>query len=948
MTKKELLQIIKKSAREKAKTLDFSRKNIKELPPEIGQLTNLTSLYLHDNQLTTVPPEVGQLTNLKTLDLSHNQLTTVPSEIGGLTNLTSLDIDNNQLTTMPSEIGKLTKLMRFDLDNNKLTGIALEIVQLTNLETLYLSGNRLTSVPSEIGKLTKLTSLDLYGNQLTTVPPEIGRLAKLTELSLNNNPLNPTLHSAFESGLDALRSYLLSLEETERREALYEAKLVLVGEGKVGKTTLLKALMNREGEKPTDDEPTTHGVNIDIQALHLSHPNKDDVVIQFNAWDFGGQEVYRVTHQFFFSRHAIYLLVWEPRAGVQQCQVEDWLKLIRLRVGEDARVIIISSHCRTGQRIARIDKPVFLRDYGSMIVGFHEVDSLVPDAETDEMVGVSELKELIAETAQGLQQMGTKFNRNWREARDAMLARAEPHISYHTFTEICAEHGLDETAALTLAKMMHSLGYIVFYSDDERLKGDVVLQPEWMTKAIGFVLEDRITEEMDGILPDSRLKEVWWEKPADEKTRYESSLYPFFIRLMEKYNVSYRLEDGNASLVAQHVPQVRPDLPWLPEEAPANKLRRLAMICVMEGIPPGIVPWMIVRTHEHACEQRCNDGSIHRLHWQKGMFLNNIGHGEAYLELRGREFHVYTEAVWPVFFMTVIKGILTRLITDNWPGMKDGYYFAVPCREKVTGQMCDGRFDIEALRQFLNEGDATIRCQVCRQRQDIIELLYGFEEHKLDEQLQRIEEKVDGLDSHIANYVMAIMHAMANEAKQGPRLFTIEPVDGYWRQLVMKRYRFQLWCEAEGCQHPVLEEGKGVYEFKVLSERIGRILPYANIIAGVLKTLLPIAAPAANLFFDAKVINESGIKDHLDLMKESTGKLLQGDLEIHEPMKMKDGVLKGTERSGILELHTVLRGEDPNHEKLGLKRMPTYSGDYLWLCDKHYKEAQPKIPEKIE
>ena len=44
-------------------------------------------------------------------------------------------------------------------------------------------------------------------------------------------------------------------------------------------------------------EPTTHGVSIDIQALHLPHPAQARVEIQFNTWDFGGQEVYRATRQ---------------------------------------------------------------------------------------------------------------------------------------------------------------------------------------------------------------------------------------------------------------------------------------------------------------------------------------------------------------------------------------------------------------------------------------------------------------------------------------------------------------------------------------------------------------------------------------------------------------------------------------------------------------------------
>ena len=61
---------------------------------------------------------------------------------------------------------------------------------------------------------------------------------------------------------------------------------MLGGEGEVGKTTLLKALT---GQEPREGEPTTHGVNIARQALPLPHPDKKDVTIQLNAWDFGGQ-----------------------------------------------------------------------------------------------------------------------------------------------------------------------------------------------------------------------------------------------------------------------------------------------------------------------------------------------------------------------------------------------------------------------------------------------------------------------------------------------------------------------------------------------------------------------------------------------------------------------------------------------------------------------------------
>jgi len=207
--------------------------------------------------------------------------------------------------------------------------------------------------------------------------------------------------------------------------------------------------------------------------------------------------------------------------------------------------------------------------------------------------------------------------------------------------------------------------YIVHYSDDEKLRDDVVLKPQWLTKAIGFVLEDRLTLESEGILPDKHLYEVWHDHKFKDEPRYDSSLYPFFLRLMEKYDVSYRLPDGKASLVAQHVPQVRPDLPWLPEGNPPENLRRIAMICAMEEDPPGLVPWMIVRTHDYSTEQTNATGSVHRLHWQKGTFLSHAPHGEAMLEKRGREFYIYTQAVWPEHFMNVIHSTLEKLMIDH-------------------------------------------------------------------------------------------------------------------------------------------------------------------------------------------------------------------------------------------------------------------------------------------
>ncbi len=101
-------------------------------------MISLQSLYLSNNQLTSIPPELGQLTDLEESDLSNNQLTSIPPELGQLTSLQILNLSNNQLTATPPELGQLTNLLQFYLDNNQLITIPPELGQLTNLKQLTL------------------------------------------------------------------------------------------------------------------------------------------------------------------------------------------------------------------------------------------------------------------------------------------------------------------------------------------------------------------------------------------------------------------------------------------------------------------------------------------------------------------------------------------------------------------------------------------------------------------------------------------------------------------------------------------------------------------------------------------------------------------------------------------------------------------------------------------
>ena len=173
------------------------------IPPELGNLANLTSLELSENELTgSIPPELGNLTSLESMSLFGNNLTgSIPPELGNLTSLERLDLFDNNLTgPIPPELSNLKSLTILYLGINELTGsIPAWLGNLTSLESLWFPFNNLSgSIPPELGNLTSLTRLWLSSNNLTgSIPTELGSLARLEDLRIGYNDLTGPIPESF-------------------------------------------------------------------------------------------------------------------------------------------------------------------------------------------------------------------------------------------------------------------------------------------------------------------------------------------------------------------------------------------------------------------------------------------------------------------------------------------------------------------------------------------------------------------------------------------------------------------------------------------------------------------------------------------------------------------------------------------------------------------------------
>ncbi|TXG47643.1 hypothetical protein EZV62_026937 [Acer yangbiense] len=95
------------------------------ISPNIGSLSHLKTMLLHNNQLSgTIPAELGLLSELQTLDLSGNQFVgDIPSSLGFLPHLTYLRLNKNNLSgQIPGPVANLTSLSFLDLSFNNLSG----------------------------------------------------------------------------------------------------------------------------------------------------------------------------------------------------------------------------------------------------------------------------------------------------------------------------------------------------------------------------------------------------------------------------------------------------------------------------------------------------------------------------------------------------------------------------------------------------------------------------------------------------------------------------------------------------------------------------------------------------------------------------------------------------------------------------------------------------------
>ncbi len=531
-----------------ARSHKLTSADLGELSPRISEIPNLFHLNLTHNLIDDLAP-LRRCTSLKWLSLSDNRI----SDLKPLTELTGLEqlvLSHNHIALIPSEIGKLKQLRLLNLYDNRIREIPSEIGLLTKLAELHVPRNHISSLPFEMGNLKELKILYLFENQISDITPLL-ELNKLMVLDLRRNKqllasIPPEILEEIGKP-ERITNYFLHVNKSDTRP-LNEAKIVVIGEADVGKTCFINRLVYGRSEETI----STHGIQIHRwEDVRINGQN-----VQLNVWDFGGQEIMHSTHQFFFTKRTIYILIIDARKNEDIEKTEEWLKRVE-SFGGESPIIIVGNQIDQNKRnpsqpgvgYFEINRRGLEDKYRNIrgIYGLCSYDNKVINANEkaeynkrfEEFVG-----ELVNEIG-NLQGIDTPFPLDWfalKEDLERMHDHSIPYISRDEYIANCLERQVrDKVSQTTLIEFLNEIGTIIYFSD---LPDTMVFNPEWITKAVYAIVDNPIIkDEFKGIVKRKYLTTL-----LDPKA-YPVEKHEYILNMMRKFELCVDVEPDQTFLL---------------------------------------------------------------------------------------------------------------------------------------------------------------------------------------------------------------------------------------------------------------------------------------------------------------------------------------------------------------------------------------------------------------
>ena len=814
-----------------------------------------------------------------------------------------------------------------------------------NLFGLGLTHNNLKNIPQPVLKNLSLKRLDLSHNKIRRMPNIGNNLKRLDSFNIIGNPIENIPLNIVQRGTVSVLDYI-----EKDKIKLWQSKMVIVGQGGVGKSCLLDSL---KGKKFEPNKNTTHGMQ--VKSLHLNHPEQKDIEMTLNVWDFGGQEIYHATHQFYLTNNSFFILVWSARMGYEAGKLYYWLDTIEALAPNSPIFIVATSSLERG---ADLPKKDIIYRYENKEEG-KEIKFF--DVDNSNGTGIPELKTAIEKTASGLKYMGAERPRTWVLAAKEIKKLKERYITRKELFKIFFKSGMNSTQYENPAEYLHEMGDILYYNNDSLLKNTVITRPEWVNIHIAKILDSPELDKNQGFLTKKLMRNLWQNLDPEMQDK--------FVHLMEIFDLAYKVDDPDTvCLVVEKLRHEEPDFvaPW---ERLSQKREISLLYDDMNAMPAGIPTRFIARTHRFTTFTHWRHGAL--LKYNQNIPLNEQNSTPENAENLAliitkpekKQIILKVRGSTPEYFSAILRDTLEHTL-KRFSGLKK--ILKVPCTGH-NGKKCSHKFNIKHLEKRLNKIPPinTIECPEGIENVSIPEMLFGISttraydnmserilsemsEH-FEKQKELIEESNEEIlkaqQSHFSEltkfieleFIKSFQTQQLMQDITCPNLFTLSTKDD--RNIIEKmridvyHIELQLWCQHPGHQHPVGEP----YEIKINRNWLKKIAPYYNRMMKFLDRTVPMINPALKIFTGKELSSSDDIKfANSVLRKLGEIKTKNSGLEISDDLQYHD------KRYELQLISDILKKQDPKKKWGGLIRKITPEGYVMWICEEHAKEYEIK------
>jgi Leucine-rich repeat (LRR) protein len=687
------------------RTLDVFNTQVADLGP-VCRLAELQSLDVSNTQVVDLSPLSG-LVRLQTLDISDTQVVDL-SPLSTLVGLQKLNISGTQVADL-GPLSGLAGLQKLNISRTQITDLT-ALSGLMGLEELNVSRTQAVDL-SPLSKLAALKRLDVSNSRVADLAPLVALMHRSLQVRWSlvayltgdgvyvaNCPLTNPPPELVAQGNIAILNYF-----AERAQGgvdhLYEAKMLIVGEGGAGKTSLLRRLYSPDDPLPTESD-STKGIKIYRHEFKL----KNGRTFRLNVWDFGGQQIYHATHQFFLTQRSLYVLVDDTRKDYKSVSDEGfkyWLELIEVFGGRSPTLIFQNEKSGRSKAI----------DLTGIKQRYDNVKELYT-GNLERRDAADGIRDGIEFFASHLSHIGEELPARWLKVREEIerLAVEQAYIPAEKYYELYGKHiEFDEAKALLLSRYYHDLGVFLHFQDDMLLKRTVILQNEWATEAVFRILEDEEVKRKRRRFGKEDYERIW-------KDSAYARMHLELLALMKNFELCYELRDSDPAkwLAPQLLSPTKPD-------AVGNwaKAEDLVLRYNYAFLPKGMISRLTVRLHRFVKDPEKA--------WRTGV-LFEYGRSSVLAEilLSGNEIELRARGPEHKALLSVIAADLDAL-NESFRGLREKVGKLVPCHCKVCAKEATPSFFMERdLLRRKEHGRVKVECGRSYEEVDVVALLDGI------------------------------------------------------------------------------------------------------------------------------------------------------------------------------------------------------------------------------